>query len=117
MPSFVRLQQDRRYYLARCEPRQSKTLADSKPKPDAATLFSSEIYRSRRCNGRAAPFTPPWYWCPGPRTQKESYSAFFLRRSTTSPPKRTAANTQMIRTIEASIVVLLLPAAQRLEKP
>jgi hypothetical protein len=50
-------------------------------------------------------------------TQEESYSALFLRRSTISPPNRTAANTQMIRTIEASIVVLLLPAAQRFEKP
>jgi hypothetical protein len=39
-------------------------------------------------------------------TQKESYSAF-LRLSTISTPNRTAAITQMIRTIEASIVVLL----------
>jgi hypothetical protein len=32
-----------------------------------------------------------------------------LRRSTISPPNKTATITQMIRTIEASIVVLLPP--------
>jgi hypothetical protein len=43
----------------------------------------------------------------------ESYSAF-LRRSTISPTNKTAAITQMIRTIEASIVDLLPPVSQNL---